>query len=103
MLPWFPRSLFGAVLALIYLAVAAVAVISDRGEKGGSWISLHGMASFLVTFPVSLLGEKLGMRPDFRRNLDMTFAIGVCAVLVYLLGAGLARLARSVFAGGAQG
>ena len=100
---WLPRSTFGAVLAVVYIVGATLLVMGDRGKGGGSWISLNGIISFLATFPVSLLGEKLGMRPDFRRNADMAFAIGVCAVLVYLLGAGLARLARAVFASGTQG
>jgi hypothetical protein len=98
--PWIPRSTFGAILAGLYVVVAVFFVVSDRGRGGTGWISLDGIATFLITFPVSLIGEKLGMRPDFRRNADMVFAIGVCAVLVYFLGAGLARLARHVLSGG---
>ncbi len=96
-------SIFGVVLVVIYIVVAMFVVASDRGHVGGTWISLDGIGTFLITFPVSFLGEKLGLRPDFRRNADMAFAIGVCAVLVYFLGVGLARLARAVFAGGGQG
>ena len=95
----FPRSLFGAILAVIYIAVAIYAVHDDRTTQGGGWISLNGMATAIVTFPVTLLGEMLGMKPDYRRNLDMVFAIGMCAMLVYFLGAGLAKLARALFAG----
>ncbi len=100
---WFPRSTFGLVLTVIYIAVAIFVVASDRGSTSGGWISLNGILTFLITFPVSLIGEKMGMRPDFRRNTDMAFAIGVCAVLVYFIGAGLARLARAMFAGGGPG
>jgi hypothetical protein len=98
--PWFPRSTCGAVLAFLYVVLATCVVLSDRKGGGGGWISLSGMASFLITFPVSLAGELLGMKPDFRRNLDMAFAIIVCAGLVYLLGAGLGKLARLMFSGG---
>ena len=97
---WIPRSTFGAVLAVIYIAVAVFIVGGDRGKVGTGWASLNGITTFLITFPVSLIGEKLGMRVDFRRNADMAFAIGVCAVLTYFLGAGLAKLARLIFSGG---
>jgi hypothetical protein len=58
------------------------------------------MTSFLITFPVSLAGEYLDMKPDYRRNLDMTCAIFVTAGLVYLLGAGLGKLTRMALAAG---
>ena len=98
---WFPRSLFGAILAVIYIAVAIYALHDDRTAQGGGWISLKGMATAIVTVPVTFLGEMFGMKPDYRRNLDMVFAIGMCAMLVYFLGAGLAKLARALF--GADG
>ena len=97
---WLPRSLFGAVLAIIYLVVAVIAVVTDRRDQSGGWISLKGMGAYLVTFPISCLGEALGLKPDYRRNLDMAIAIGVCAVLMYFLGAGLARLMRALLGGG---
>jgi hypothetical protein len=100
---WFPRSLFGAVLATIYIAVAVYAVIDARTSQGGGWITLKGIGAYIVTLPVSFLGEALGMKPDYRRNLDMTLAIGICALLVYFAGAGLARLAHALFAGGNGG
>lgn len=94
---WFPRSNFGLVLVVIYIVVAIFIVAGDRGSNSGGWISLNGIMTFLITFPVSFLGEKWGMRPNFRRNADMAFAIGVCAVLVYFIGVGLAKLARIIF------
>ncbi|MEO7412597.1 MAG: hypothetical protein ABIZ81_04510 [Opitutaceae bacterium] len=98
---WFPRSTFGAVLSALYIAVAIFAVASDRRSSGGGgWITLKGMGAAIVTLPVTFLGEALGMKPDYRRNLDMAFAIGTCALLVYFVGAGLARLARALFSGG---
>ena len=95
---WLPRSTFGAVLALLYLVAAIWIVLGERkGGSGGGWISLTGMASYLATFPVSVVGEFLGAKPDFRRNLDMGFALMVCTALVYLTGAGIGKLARLIF------
>ncbi|MBC7932834.1 MAG: hypothetical protein H7Z38_19915, partial [Rubrivivax sp.] len=74
---------------------AVYAVIDARSNQGGGWISLKGIGVYIVTLPTSFLGEVLGMKPDYRRNLDMVFAIGTCAVLMYFAGAGLARLAPS--------
>jgi hypothetical protein len=48
------------------------------------------MSSYLVTAPVSLPFEMLGQKLDYKRNLDMGFAILVCSALVYLIGAGVA-------------
>ncbi len=98
---WFPRSLFGAVLAALYIAVAIFAVASDRTSSGGGgWITLKGMGTAIITLPITFLGEALGMKPDYRRNADMAFAIGACALLVYFAGAGLAWGARVLFRDG---
>jgi hypothetical protein len=96
---WFAVSRFGAVFVVLYLAVAVWIVREDRQSPGGGWISLNGMASYLITLPVSVIGEKLGARPDYRRNVDMIFAIGVCTVLLYFMGAGLGKLAHFIFTG----
>jgi hypothetical protein len=94
---WFPRSLCGAILAGLYVIVATTVVVLDRRESGGgNWITLRGLGAYLITFPISLAGERLGRRLDYRKNLDMAFAIGVCALLAYLLGAGLCKLVRLV-------
>lgn len=96
---WFPRSMFGAVLAGLYVLVATAVVIGERRDGGGgNWITLKGIGAYLITLPVSLAGEKLGHRPDYKKNGDMAFAVGACGLLVYLLGAGLAGLARLWFA-----
>jgi hypothetical protein len=89
---WLPRSIFGAVLAVGYATLAAIVVWQERRSPSGDWISLKGMGSYLITFPVSFAGEQLGHKLDYRRNLDMFFAIGVCAICVYLVGAGIGKL-----------
>ena len=43
------------------------------------------------------------MKLDYRRNLDMGFAVGLCALTVYLVGAGVGRLARMSFSSGGSG
>lgn len=101
--PWVPRSVFGAVLAALYIVFATGIILSDRKGGGGNWISLSGLASFLITFPVSALGELLNMKLDFRRNIDMGFAVLVCALMVYLAGAGLGWLAKVIFSPGPRG
>jgi len=101
--PWVPRSICGAVLAGLYVILAVLIVISDRKSGGGGWISLSGMVSYLATFPVSVLGEMLGIKLDFRRNFDMGFAILICALGIYLVGAGFGWVARQLFSSGTRG
>ena len=71
---WIPRSIFGAVLASVYLLLAVFAVAADRAPGGGgNWISLRGMTSFLTTLPVSAamewVGEKTGLPTQYRHGL----------------------------------
>ena len=88
---WVPVSRFGAVLAALYAAFAVLIVAADRAPgAGGGWISLAGMSSYLVTAPVSLPFEFLGQKLEYKRNLDMGFAIFGCSMIVYLVGAALA-------------
>jgi len=88
----------GLVFAVIYIAIAVWVVFSERtSPSGGGWISLNGMASFLITFPVSAPLEIMGARPDYQKTFDMTAAILVCAVLVYFVGAGLEWIVRQAF------
>jgi len=98
---WIPRSVFGAVLASIYAVLAIGIVVAERAPGGGGgWISLKGIASFLATFPASAVAELAGMKLDFRRNIDMAFAISACTALIYLVGAGLGKLTQLIFANG---
>jgi hypothetical protein len=97
---WFPISRFGALLAALYAIGAILVVAGERTPGGGGgWISLAGMASYLATIPVSLPFEMLGQKLDYRRNLDMGFAILVCSALVYLVGAGFAWIIGQIVHG----
>lgn len=95
---WIPRSIFGAVIAGIYVILAVWIVVHERRRSGGGWISLQGILSYLITFPVSYPADRLGNKLDHRRNRDMAFAIIGCAVFIYLICAGLGWLAWLVFA-----
>ena len=95
---WVPVSRFGALLAALYAIFAVMIVAADRAPgAGGGWISLAGMSSYLVTAPVSLPFELLGQKLDYKRNLDMGFAILGSSLLVYLIGAGVAWLISFIF------
>lgn len=83
--PSLPRFFPGLVIAVLYAACAIGVVATERGESPSGWITLQGMGSFLVTMPVSAPAELLGMKLDFRKNLDMAVAIGGCAALVYFV------------------
>lgn len=96
MMDGFTHSKAGFVAALIYAAFAIWVVVSERTQSAGGWISLSGMATWIVTFPVSAPFEALGMRPDYRKNVDMAVTIAVCALLVYCVTAGAAWLVRAV-------
>jgi hypothetical protein len=89
-----PTSYVGAVLAAVYIACAVYVVSDERRGHGGGWISLNGMATFIVTFPISAPAELLGMRPDHRKNIDMVFAIGGTAAILYFATAGAGALFR---------
>ena len=89
----------GAVIALIYVAIAVWVVFTERtSPPGGNWISLDGMGSYLITLPVSAPMEMLGARPDYKKTLDMGAAILACGALVYFVGAGVEWLVRQIFA-----
>jgi hypothetical protein len=88
----------GAVLALVYLAFAVWVVFTERTSSGGgNWISLSGMASYLVTIPVSLPLELMGAKPDYQKTFEIGAAILACAVLMYWIGAGLEWVVRQMF------
>lgn len=97
-------SKFGLVVAVIYIALAIWVVVSERTSTGGGgWISLNGMASYIITMPVSMPMEMLGARPDYQKTFDMAAAILICAGLVYFVGAGLEWFVRQLFGAGPEG
>ena len=89
-----PSIIAGGVLAVIYLGCAIWVVVGDRTATGGGWITMRGMATFLVTFPISAPFELIGMHLDHRRNLDMVVAVGGSAGVVYFVTAGITSLFR---------
>lgn len=95
----FFHSITGGIASLLYTVAAIFVVYQERhGSSGGGWISLSGMASWLVTAPVSLPFELLGAKLDFRSNVHMAFAILVCAALVYGVGLGVEKGVRAFIA-----
>jgi hypothetical protein len=85
-------------LTLVYVAFAIFIVWQDRNSHGGGWISLDGMISYLITFPVSAFFDALlSFRLDHRRNLDMAFAILGTATCIYFALFGAATLLHTMF------
>jgi hypothetical protein len=89
---FFPKSISGAVVALVYVAFAIWVIHGERVSTGGGWINLRGMGAILVTGPISLPAEWLGVKLDYRSNAQMGFAMLGTALLVYLLTAGIVKL-----------
>lgn len=80
----------GLLVGLVYAVLAAIVIVKDRKTHGGGWISLSGLVSYLVTFPVSALAEKVGHRLNHQRNSHMLLAVLGTAVAVALIAALLA-------------
>ena len=95
------RSLYSGwclAFTLLYIAAAAYVIWDDRTHTGGGWISLNGMTSYLVSLPVcGFLDALLGVRLDYRRNLDMAFAVLATATIVYFALFGAATLLQTIF------
>ena len=70
----FPRSIFGAVLAVISIAVAVYVVNADRTSQSRGWITLRGIRAAMVTLPVTLLAEALA-------RIVHTFSAATCGDL----------------------
>ena len=75
----------GLTLAIIYMLLAAAMVCEDRKSQTGSFISLQGMLSALVTLPVAFPLEYLGHKLNYKSNLQMAAAIAVCGTLVLVI------------------
>lgn len=98
------QSWLGAVLGLLYTALAVYVVQDELRHTGGGWINLRGMAVALVTAPSQLtLGivlESLGVprvdyaEPDFGSYSQLVLHVAVSAAAVYLLGYAVEWAAR---------
>jgi hypothetical protein len=106
-----PRSKLGLTLSLLYLGLAITIACSERygGPSSGSFISLPGLATTVITFPAAYLlssyfpwlsFDQIGFF-DTPYAAKTLFAIGLsiaaCAALVYLAGAALGALFRYLF------
>jgi hypothetical protein len=106
---FFPRSKFGLVLAILYVALAVGIAYSERyGGPTGSFISMPGLATSAITYPAAfflsscvpwLSFDQLGFF-DTPYSSKTLFAIGLsialCAFLVYLIGAALGSLSKTL-------
>lgn len=90
------QSWLGAVLALLYTAVAAYVVQDELRNTGGGWINLRGMGTTLITAPsqvtLGLVLEWLGVprvdysEPGLGSYSQLVLHVAVSAAAVYLLG-----------------
>ena len=102
------HSWFGAALAAIYLIAASIFVWTEIHTVHGGFISLRGMGPVLITAPsqatLGVLLQKLGVpkinysTPGVLGTAQLVLHLVVSAGVVYLLGAGLAALVRSLIA-----
>lgn len=93
-----PKSILGAVLAGAYLVIAVWVAIADL-RSGGGFFNLRGLATYLVTFPVSfpffkvlaIVGADESRFSTLNYSLAtvtmLTVFIGLCTALAYVLGA----------------
>lgn len=98
------QSWLGAVLALLYTAVAVYVVQDELRHTGGGWINLRGMGTTLVTAPsqvtFGLALEWLGVprvnysEPGPGGYAQLVLHVAVSAAAVYLLGYGIEWAAR---------
>ena len=103
--PPYHRSLLGAILAALYILVAAIIAYDAYGCSGGNFPFPCDFLLALVIFPllplVALL-EQIGVgEPSFNSpgpHADdmamMTLYVLLCATLLYLLGYGIEKLFR---------
>ena len=72
-----------AVVALVYVFLAAAFVREDRKTHTGGFISLQGMMSAIVTLPMWFPFEYMGHKLDYRSNWQMGLAIALCGALIF--------------------
>jgi len=91
-------SWLGLVLAFVYVVFACWVAWNDFYHCGGGLdISFCGLASALLTFPVSYLFELFRVEVNWlnHTNIDLALQgliIALCGVLVYLIGWGISWL-----------
>jgi hypothetical protein len=102
------RSWLGYALGAAYV-VAAVYFINEELRHVGGWINLRGLGVALITLPSQLtfgfLFEALGWRVNYSDlgvsgYVQIGFHVLVTAVVLYLIGYGIERLARRLFTPG---
>ena len=77
-----PTFTIGLSVAAIYAAGAWFVIRCDRTPHNGSWFSLNGILSFLLTLPMSWSAMRLGRKLDYRRNDHMLFAVAGTGLLL---------------------
>ncbi|HEX8472761.1 MAG TPA: hypothetical protein VF666_01885 [Pyrinomonadaceae bacterium] len=92
----FYQSRLGALLSLLYVALAVYVVQDELRYTGGGWINLRGLGTMLVTFPsqitFGLALEWLGVprvnyaEPGIVGYSQLALHVLVSAVVVYLFG-----------------
>lgn len=87
----------GVTCAAVYVVAAMYLIYDDRNAQGGGWINLHGMLSGIATLPAAAVSELLGLRPDYKSNLDMGVSVAFCAGLVYWVVSGVQKLFTKFF------
>ena len=87
----------GLGFAAVYVVAAMYLIYDDRNAQGGGWINLHGMLSGIATLPAAAVCELLGLRPDYKSNLDMGVMVTICAGLVYWVVSGAQKLFTKFF------
>jgi hypothetical protein len=100
----FYHSWLGAILSLLYTAVAGYVVQGELRHTGGGWINLRGLGTALVTAPsqvtFGLLLEWLGVprvnysEPRLGGYSQLVLHVLVSAAAVFLAGCGVEWMAR---------
>ena len=84
-------SRFGLILALLYVLVASYVSWDDFFNCKEALLTLCGLGSVFLTFPISLLFHSFGLEVHFINYTDVDIALQaliilMCGVLVYFIG-----------------
>jgi hypothetical protein len=93
------QSWLGALLSLIYTALAVYVVQDELRHTGGGWINLRGLGTLLVTAPsqvtVGAVLRWLGVskvnfaEPGVSGYVQLVVHVLASAIVIYLIGYGL--------------